>query len=296
MASLQSGKPASAPVPLPSPSQFGVPLRGRGVVDGAIRRRILHFTFDDGPDAKLTPTLLDELDRVGWKATFFFSTSRFTGRERRNAKAPDLAREVARRGHQLGAHGFDHLHMAPMSPPQLTFQVAQSEAMFQRVFGTRTFLFRAPFGSRNAALDRMLSDGAYVTTMWNIGMADWVERTPEMIEQTFWRVLARNEAQSGDRGGVVLLHDTHAWSVAAFGLIADAILARNCALLGAGEELYDVADSLAPWTSPIPDDVYAARQASLREGTAARCTHSRDGRSASAFTRTGAHAMFRGRQ
>ena len=261
----------SGVVAQPKPSQFGTELAGSGVLTGATKRRILHFTFDDGPDARTTPRLLDILDRAGVKGTFFFSTSRFSGREHRNAAAPDLAREVARRGHQLGAHGYEHQHMSRLTPPQLKVQMSGSESTFQKVFDTRTFLFRPPFGSRNAALDQMLADGKYVTVMWNIGMADWVARTPELIRLTFWRVLARNEAERGERGGVVLLHDTHDWSIDAFVLIADSIAAKNCELLGAGEELYDIVDSLAPFVTPVSDAAYAARQAELREQTALRC-------------------------
>ena len=55
--------PAAGASPI-APAQFGEPLRGGGVVGGATPRRILHFTFDDGPDAKLTPRLLDLLDRA----------------------------------------------------------------------------------------------------------------------------------------------------------------------------------------------------------------------------------------
>jgi peptidoglycan/xylan/chitin deacetylase (PgdA/CDA1 family) len=238
---------------------------------GSTRRRILHFTFDDGPDARTTPRLLDILDRVGVKATFFFSTSRFTGKERRNAAAPDLAREVAARGHQLGSHGYEHQHMSRLRPPQLQEQLGNSEAMFQKVFGTRTYLLRPPFGSRNEALDQMLADGKYVTVMWNVGMADWNARPPEMIRLTFWRVLARNELERGERGGVVLLHDTHDWSIDAFQLIMRSIAEKNCELLGKGEELYDVVDSLAPFVAPLSDAAYAARQAELREKVAAQC-------------------------
>jgi peptidoglycan/xylan/chitin deacetylase (PgdA/CDA1 family) len=241
------------------------------VVTGSTPRRQLHFTFDGGPDAKLTPRLLDALDHAGFKATFFFSTSRFDPAQRRNAHAPALALEVARRGHQLGSHGFMHQRMARLAPVQLRTQLDRSEAMFARVFGQRTFLFRPPFGSRNAALDQMLADAGYVTAMWNIGMADWVERRPEDVRVTFWRVLDRNQEQSGERGGVVLMHDTHAWSVEAFRLIAESIAARNCELLAGGEELYDVVDSLAPWVTPLSDATYAARQAELRRHARDRC-------------------------
>lgn len=255
----------------PVPSQLGSELQGGGLVTGATPRRMLHFTFDDGPTAENTPRLLDELDRAGIKATFFFSTSRFASRERRNAHALELAREVARRGHHLGAHGFDHIRMARLRPLELRSELTSSEAMFQRAFGERTYLFRPPFGSRNRALDRMLQEGRYLTVMWNVGLADWVARDPEQLRKIFWRVLSRNERLDGERGGLVLLHDSHDWSIQAFERIADSIAARNCELLQKGEELYDVVDSLDPWITPPTDEAYAARQLGLREKTQARC-------------------------
>jgi peptidoglycan/xylan/chitin deacetylase (PgdA/CDA1 family) len=259
--------------PQVSVEQTGEAVAGAGLIVGSTRRRILHFTFDDGPDPdpQLTPRLLDALDRVRAKATFFFSTSRFASKEKRNAQAAELAREVARRGHQIGSHGFDHVRMSRLRAPQLATQMASSERAFEQVFGRRTFLFRPPFGSRNAILDGMLSQGRYATVLWNIGMADWVERPPEAIAQTFWRVLERNETRDGDRGGVILLHDTHAWSVTAFELITAELGRRNCELLARGEELFDLVDSLAPWVTPLSDAAYAERQARRVAEARAHC-------------------------
>jgi peptidoglycan/xylan/chitin deacetylase (PgdA/CDA1 family) len=251
--------------------QLGLPLQGAGIVTGATPRRMLHFTFDDGPTAENTPRLLDALDRAGIKATFFFSTSRFASRERRNSRSVELAREVARRGHEIGAHGFDHIRMSHLRPSAVRDELQSAEAMFLRAFGARTYLFRPPYGSRNRALDRMLADGRYLTVMWNVGLADWVAHDPEELRKIFWRVLQRNERLDGERGGVVLLHDSHDWSVAAFERIAESIAARNCELLARGEELYDVVDSLMPWVTPPSDETYAAWQQQLREQTSARC-------------------------
>jgi peptidoglycan-N-acetylglucosamine deacetylase len=275
--SVPSALAASSSVgasPLVSTEQTGSGVAGGGLIMGSTKRRILHFTFDDGPDPdpQLTPRLLDALDRVHAKATFFFSTSRFASREKRNAQAAELAREVGRRGHQVGSHGFEHVRMARLKPPQLATQMAASEQAFEQVFGRRTFLFRPPFGSRNTTLDGMLGQGRYATVLWNIGMADWVERPPEAIAQTFWRVLERNETKDGDRGGVVLLHDTHAWSVTAFELITAELDRRNCELLAKGEELFDLVDSLEPWVTPLSDAAYGQRQATRAAEANARCT------------------------
>jgi peptidoglycan/xylan/chitin deacetylase (PgdA/CDA1 family) len=259
-------------------AQLGEALRGAGVLSGATTRRQIHFTFDDGPDPTHTPRVLEALDRAGFKATFFFSTSRFAAKNKRNARAAELAREVARRGHQLGSHGFEHQRMSRLAPPALRAQLDRSEAMFERVFGQRTYLFRPPFGSTNAAFDAMLGQAGYATATWNVGMADWVARKPELIRLTFWRVLERNETERGERGGIVLMHDTHAWSVDAFALIATSIRERNCELLVKGEELYDVTESLEPWAKPLSEDQYAARQRELAARAEPGCSRRAEAR------------------
>jgi peptidoglycan/xylan/chitin deacetylase (PgdA/CDA1 family) len=261
----------ASPRSRPLSELLGASTKGAGVISGATRHRLLHFTFDDGPDARQTPRLLDALDRAQMKATFFFSTSRFTGKDKRNTHAIPLARQVAERGHNVGSHSFFHTRMSRLKEPALREQLAASDAGFERVFGATTHLFRPPFGSRNAALDSMLAARGDATVMWNIGMADWVKRAPELIRLTFFRALERNESERGERGGVVLLHDTHAWSVDAFMLIAVELEQRNCALLARGEELYDVTEDLAPFVRAPEPAWLKARQRALRDRLEPRC-------------------------
>jgi peptidoglycan-N-acetylglucosamine deacetylase len=268
---LSSAKAGAPPHGRSLAEQLGRSTRGRGVIGGATSHRLLHFTFDDGPDAEQTPRLLDLLDRAGIKATFFFSTSRFVSREARNAQAIELAKEVARRGHNLGSHSSEHERMAKLAPPALRDQIRRSDEAFEAIFGAQTRLFRPPYGSRNAALDAMLAERGDATVMWNIGMADWVERKAELIALTFFRVLERNERDRGERGGVILMHDTHAWSVDAFQLIAAELERRNCAALASNEELYDSTDDLTPFVIEPTVAELAARQAALRARFGKRC-------------------------
>ena len=251
--------------------QLGSSTKGRGVITGATKHRLLHFTFDDGPEPEQTPRLLDLLDRYEMKATFFFSTSRFVSREARNARAVELAKEVARRGHNLGSHSSEHQRMAKLAPPALRDQLRRSDEAFESIFGAQTRLFRPPFGSRNTALDAMLAERGDATVMWNIGMADWVKREPSLIELTFFRVLERNERDRGERGGVILMHDTHAWSVDAFARIAAELERRNCALLASGEELYDSTEDLTYFAVEPAAEVLSGRQAALRQRMSKRC-------------------------
>ena len=64
--------------------------------------KVIYLTFDDGPNSRVTPLVLDILDRFEVKATFFCvgeNVSRF----------PDVFDEVKRRGHTVGNHTFNHL-------------------------------------------------------------------------------------------------------------------------------------------------------------------------------------------
>lgn len=268
---------------------LGESLAAGRVVTGAIAHRIVHFTFDDGPDASTTPRLLAAMDTLGVRATFFFSASRFRG-GRRNARAAELARDALARGHSVGSHSVDHVHMHGLKPPALREQLRENRTRFVQVFGARTYLFRPPFGSRNAALDRMLHADRYTTVMWNLGLADWVRRPPEALAKTFDKVLAR-EAEAGVRGGVVLLHDTHDWSIDGFVQIVQGLQQRNCAQLAAeasgapAQELFEIADDLSVFTRPVGDagpgtdatlitlapEVLQERQRSLRARERARC-------------------------
>lgn len=271
-ASIALGASASDLAPEERERRLGAGLGGHGRVEGTTARRLLHFTFDDGPDPRTTPRLLELLDRSGVKATFFFSASRFRPGVKRHAGAVELAREVLRRGHMVGSHSVDHQRMARLGPAALQEQLDLNDRLFKEVFGARTFLFRPPFGSSNTHLDTLLSERDYTVVMWNLGIADWVKRPPERLALTFKKVLERSELEPNGRGGVVLLHDTHDWTIDAFELILRYVDARNCALLARSEELFDVTDDLSPFVGAgLPAAELAARQARLRARYAERC-------------------------
>jgi hypothetical protein len=121
--------------------------------------------------------------------------------------------------------------------------------------------------------------------MWNLVTGDFETQDPDAVLARFVRTMRGREAR-GLPGGVVLLHDLHPWSVEAFPRMIAWLEARNCELLRAGEELYDVIDdpglffaaraeggdvsATAPPAEP-PAEVLRARQARLRATTTERC-------------------------
>src|SRR4029079_15006619 len=70
--------------------------------------RELLLSFDDGPDLKGTPVILDELDRRGLKAIFFVTGWRLAGTRPEDLARRELVRKIAAHGHLVANHTFTH--------------------------------------------------------------------------------------------------------------------------------------------------------------------------------------------
>jgi peptidoglycan/xylan/chitin deacetylase (PgdA/CDA1 family) len=265
-----------------APAAYG----GGRIIEGGTPHRLIFFTFDDGPDRRTTPLLLDRLDAVGVKAGFFLTAGRIAGRNAMEREQATLAREILARGHLLGNHTVDHMQLPLLDDNAALAQVIGAETIFKRVLGFRPVLMRPPGGARSARIDELLAQRGYTTVLWNLGAGDFQVKSAREVFDVFRKVLERRERESGDRGGVVLLHDTYSWSVDAFQLIWAELWARNCRLLARGEELYDIVPDLsffyqARGTAPAgkvadparpPARVLAERQTRLRAEAKQRCS------------------------
>jgi peptidoglycan/xylan/chitin deacetylase (PgdA/CDA1 family) len=170
----------------PSSQVFG-PTRRR-----TQRDRTLALTFDDGPNPAVTPLLLDLLDRYDARATFFL-----IGRHVR--ACPELAAEIARRGHSLGNHTDTHPNLLWLSRAQVVDELGRCAASILQATGQRTALMRPPYGYRGPQVHAAARHaGLDLPIMWSKSARDW---TPQPIEQLIRRLQA---VQTGD---IVLLHD-----------------------------------------------------------------------------------------
>jgi peptidoglycan-N-acetylglucosamine deacetylase len=167
-------------------------LFGRTFFGTPGRSRQLALTYDDGPNDPYTLRLLDVLDKHGAKATFFMIGSYV---ERR----PEIAREVAARGHAVGNHTWSHPNLIFRPKAALESELAKTETALEQAVGARSRLFRPPFGARRPATLRAARAAGFDTILWSVKPWDWKAPSAEWI-------VAR--AQEQIRGGdVILLHD-----------------------------------------------------------------------------------------
>lgn len=264
---------------------LGEAFREGKVITGSTPHRLILFSFDDGPDLRYTPQILDALDRFGIKALFFLTASRIDTEKKRGQARAEIAREILRRGHIIGSHTLDHVQLTLVNDIEAKAQLELAERQFVSLFGTRPWLFRPPGGSRSARVDRLVEAYGYTTVMWNLGTGDTQVDSPRAVLSTWKKVLRRRQREHNDEGGIVLLHDIHEWTLDAFVLIVEELQRRNCQLLDEGEELYDIVDDPSLFFEPrdghsphgtpsrakVPDSTMEERQRVLRASTAERC-------------------------
>lgn len=210
------------------------------IIEGGARNRVILFTFDDGPDRRSTPRLLQHLDDAGVKAVFFVTTNKVHGPGDRIRAQAEILRDIVRRGHMVGNHTHEHNALPLIDTEQVIAEIETAQSAIEDIIGVRPWLFRPPGGTRSPRVDRLIASRGYTQVLWNLGTGDFQVRTAEEVVRIWTRTLARRERENDERGGIVLLHDTHPWSVEAFPLIMAEIRSRNCELLEQGEELFDV--------------------------------------------------------
>ena len=204
-ASAYQAPPPRMSQPMPDRIFKGGALAGRtlqiaSTADIVLKPREVVLTFDDGPRAGKTPAILDTLDSFGVKATFLMLGSA--------ARAnPQLARQVARRGHTVGSHTYDHVDLGKLSRQQAIAEIvrgetAVSEALEGAGAGLSPF-FRFPYLSETGFLRTSLLQGDIVVLDVDIDSKDYYRDSPETVAA---RTLARLDARGS---GIILFHDIH---------------------------------------------------------------------------------------
>jgi peptidoglycan/xylan/chitin deacetylase (PgdA/CDA1 family) len=152
----------------------------------------VYLTFDDGPDPRWTPQILELLAQARMQATFF-AIGKCAQRE------PALMRRIAAAGHAVGNHTFSHRHPWLMSSRSARAQVRDGAKALSDAIGSAPALYRPPHGrARPCMTDEARLQGERVV-MWHRSAIDWGWLgTAQRIATRLARVRA---------GDIVLMHD-----------------------------------------------------------------------------------------
>ncbi len=250
--------------PPPHPSLHHAP-GGKKIGGTAAQGRHIVFTFDDGPSYQTTPLLLDYLDTFNIKAVFYVNGRRFGGRSPISRRNRAILAETHRRGHYVGNHTWSHPNMAQINGTRQSKEILRNETLIQRVTGYRTQLYRPPFGLMTRFSKALLEGRGYTVVMWNLDSNDPFERS---AQKSYTNVL---KAIFQHKRGVVLMHDTHSWSVEAVPRIIKAVYLWNCELSARGEPVFEFGttrDFYIKRNGETPEPTLAMLRAAQRRRTA----------------------------
>ena len=150
-----------------------LPLRGC-ITRVETTEPLIALTFDDGPDPRFTPALLELLERHDARGTFFMLGSSA-------AQHPDLVRQVAEAGHTIGNHTWDHPAVSRISWKQTRSQVRKcQEALEPHALR----LFRPPYLALSKVAVLTCRVLGYEVIMANIDSGDWWNPSGPDIAQT----------------------------------------------------------------------------------------------------------------
>lgn len=168
---------------------------------------LVALTFDDGPDARWTPEVLDVLKRENVPATFFIVGE--NGQEN-----PGLLKRIVAEGHDIGNHSFTHPNMGEIPTGLTTVELNATQRLIESETGRGTTLFRAPyFGDAEPQTSDEVEPIVeakklgYIAVGLHVDPDDWQTPGTDTIVQ---RVIDGVTSQTNDedlRGQVVLLHD-----------------------------------------------------------------------------------------
>lgn len=164
---------------------------------------MIALTFDDGPYAPSTSRILDALEKVGGRATFFVLGARV------GAEA-----ETIKRGDQLGCeygnHTWNHANLSKLSQDMILQEINSTNDAIKQITGKDSLLLRAPYAEIGSVASS-IAGKPFIG--WSIDTEDWMKKDSQVIIDS-----VLTQITDGD---IVLMHDLYpSTAVAAEEIIA----------------------------------------------------------------------------
>ncbi len=151
------------------------------------------LTFDDGPDPRYTPYILDILRAHGVKAVFFLVGKAV-------ARYPEIAQRIVREGHEIGNHTYSHRNLTPGSYYTVERELRKAQRIITVATGVAPRYFRPPRGMYSDTAIKVAKHLCMETVLWTLSSEDWMpEVTPHRI--------ARRIVRKVSNGCILLFHD-----------------------------------------------------------------------------------------
>lgn len=153
---------------------------------------VITVSFDASWGGTQTLRILDLLDEYNAKATFFLVGIWVD-------KYPELVKEIAARGHEIGNHSDSHPQMSKLSASQIIKELSSCSDKIEALTGQRPTSFRPPYGDYDNELVTVSREQGYEVVQWSVDSLDWKNKgVDDLIRR------ATKQVQKGD---IILFHN-----------------------------------------------------------------------------------------
>lgn len=158
-------------------------------------KKLIAFTFDDGPSYIGTNKLLDNLDKYNARVTFFVLGSRVNDYK-------DIVKRAYDMGNLIGNHTYSHSNLLKLDNYSITNEIKKTNDVIKSVINKDTFYLRPPYGNINSNIKELSN---MYTILWNLDTEDWKYKDANKI--------ANYIVDNAHDGAIVLLHDLYETSI-----------------------------------------------------------------------------------
>jgi peptidoglycan-N-acetylglucosamine deacetylase len=149
------------------------------------------LTFDDVPDPRFTPQVLDILKKYEVRATFFIVGSRAE-------KHPDLVKRMVKEGHIVGNHSYNHPEFSKLTMNAFRKQILHTGEIIRNLTGYTPKMIRPPYGDINEQQLQWAARQQYSIVNWNVDSLDWKGLSKDKVKE--------NILSAVKPGSIVLQH------------------------------------------------------------------------------------------
>lgn len=160
-------------------------------LNGSVSEKKVALTFDDGPDAKFTPQIIDILNQNQVKGNFFFSGNRIPA-------FPEVVKKADRSGHLVLNHTQNHVQLNSKTAQLINEEVLLTDQAIFNIIGKHPALVRPPYGAINRTVIDELNKNHYLIIIWSTDTMDWSQRDAANI--------TKNVLDNVRPGEIILMH------------------------------------------------------------------------------------------
>lgn len=159
-------------------------------LNGPNEKRVA-LTFDDGPDNKITPAIINVLEKYHVKGNFFFLGNQAE-------KNPDVVKKAHEKGNLVLSHTYSHVELTKLGYEDIRKEITKTNDVIQAIIGKVPALLRTPYGSTNQKVVDVVEEEGNSVILWSIDSLDWAQNDPSIIEN--------NVVTNIRNGDIVLMH------------------------------------------------------------------------------------------